>query len=168
VDGPSSHAALAAPQAVAYTNAVRMLHDRVSDGLPAAMGRLLVSLDRFEALVTARCDWQVPWQRDTVLARIQRARSFHSQPFQTPPAGFALLSPSPGDSAVSSLLWSSAVDPDPGDLVSYAVRISEDSTLSDGRTENTTDTDLVEISLPRGRWYWWPVGASRDQGASSS
>lgn len=160
VDGPSWHPALAAPQAVAYTNAVRILHDGVPAQLPAAMVRLLAEVARFEALVTSRCDWPVPWQRDTVLARIQRARSFYAQPFQDPPAGFALLSPPPGDSTASSLLWSSAVDPDAGDSVTYTVRVAEDSTLSGGWTGNTSDTELAEIPLEPGRWYWWSVEAA--------
>jgi len=157
VDGPSSHPALAASPAVAYTNAVRILHDGVPAQLPAATGRLLAEVDRFEGLVSSRCDWPVPWQRDTVLARIQRARRFYAQPFQSPPAGFALLSPPPGDSAVSSLLWSSAVDPDVGDRVTYTVRVAEDSTLSDSWTRRTVDTIVPEISLESGRWYWWSV-----------
>lgn len=157
VNGPFSHPVLAASQAVAYTNAVRILHDGVPARLPAAMARWLDSVDRFEELVTSRCDWPVAWQRDTVLARTQRARRFYAQPFQTPPAGFALLSPPSGDSAVSSLLWGSAVDPDPGDRVIYTVRISEDSTLSGGWTGSTSDTGLDEIPLSSGRWYWWSV-----------
>jgi hypothetical protein len=160
VDGPLSHPALAAPQAVAYTNAVRILHDGAPARLPAVMVRWLDRVDWFEDLVTSRCSWPVPWQRDTVLARIQRARCFYAQPFQTPPAGFALLSPPPGDSAVSSPIWSAAIDPDPGDLVMYTVRISEDSTLSGGWTEKTTGTGLEEIPLPPGRWYWWSVDAA--------
>ena len=157
VGGPSSHPALAASPAVAYTNAVRILHDGAPAQLPAATGRLLAEVDRFEGLVSSRCDWPVPWQRDTVLARIQRARRFYAQPFQSPPAGFALLSPPPGDSAVSSLLWTSAVDPDVGDRVTYTVRVAEDSTLSGSWTRHTVDTIVPGISLESGRWYWWSV-----------
>ena len=71
-----------------------------------------------------------------------------------------MRSPPPEDSAVSRLLWSSAVDSDPGDLVIYTVRISADSTLSGGWTGNTSDTELAEIPLETGRWYWWSVEAA--------
>jgi hypothetical protein len=159
VDGPSSHPALAAPQAVAYTNAVRILHDGAPAQLPAAMGRLLDDLARFEALVTSRCDWPVPWQRDTVLARIQRARCFYARPFQTPPAGFALLPPLVGPEGTLDLVWQTAVDPDAGDWVTYTVRAGEDSTQSDIWHLQTADTAATEVSLPPGRWYWWSVEA---------
>jgi hypothetical protein len=160
VDGPSSHPTLAAPQAVAYTNAVRILRDGAPAQLPAAMERLLAEVDRFEGLVTARCDWPVSWQRDTVLARSQRARRFYAQPFQNPPADFALLSRLAGPEGMSELVWQTAVDPDAGDRVRYTVRIAEDSTLSDSWSLQTADTTATEISLESGRWYWWSVEAA--------
>jgi hypothetical protein len=159
VDGPASHAALAAPQARAYSNAVRILHDGEPDRLPAAMGRWLDRVDRFEDLVTTRCEWPVPWRRDTVLARIQRARRFYAQPFQAAPAGFALLAPSSGPDETFDLAWRAAVDPDPGDRVTYGVRVGDDSTLSDGWYMETVDTIATEVSLELGRWYWWSVEA---------
>lgn len=157
VDGPSSHPAMAVSPAVAYTNAVRILHDGAPAQLPAAMVRLLAGVDRFETLVSSRCDWPVPWRRDTVLARIQRARGFYARPFQNPPAGFALLSPLAGHEGTSELSWQAAVDPDAGDRVTYTVRVAEDSTLSGGWSTQTMDTTVPEVPLEPGRWYWWSV-----------
>jgi hypothetical protein len=159
VNGPSSPPALASSQAVAYTNAVRILHDGVSDRLPAAMGRWLDSVGRFEDLVTTRCDWPVSWQRDTVLARIERARRYYAQPFQTPPSGFALLSLA-GHEGESALIWQTATDPDAGDRVSYTVRVGEDSTMSGSWQVQTTDTITTEFPLDPGRRYWWSVEAA--------
>jgi hypothetical protein len=160
VDGPSWHTALAASPAVAYTNAVRILHDGAPAQLPAAMVRLLAEVARFEALVTSRCDWPVSWQRDTVLARIQRARRFYARPFQNPPAGFALLPPLAGHEGTSELVWQTADDPDAGDRVTYTVRVAEDSSLSESWTLRTTDTTVTEVPLETGHWYWWSVEAS--------
>jgi hypothetical protein len=160
VDGPPSHPALAASPAVAYTNAVRILHGGAPNRLPAAMGRWLDSIDRFETLVGSRCSWPVPWQRDTVFARLQRARSFYARPFQTPPAGFALLPPLADPEGTSSLVWQTAADPDAGDRLTYTVRVAEDSTLSDGWSLQTADTTATEVPLEPGRWYWWSVEAA--------
>jgi len=130
------------------------------------MLHLLDDVNRLEDLLVTRCEWPVAWQRDTVLTRLARAREFYLLPFHDPPADFALLSPPPGDSAVSGLLWRSAVDPDPCDSVTYTVRISEDSTLAGGWTVVTSDTELVELLLPPGCWYWWSVVA-RDRAGDS-
>ena len=160
VDGPTGHPALAAPQAVAYTNAVRILHEGAPARLPDAMARWLDRLGGFEDLVTTRCGWPVAWQRDTVLARIQRARQFYAQPFQAPPAGFALLPPTVGPEGTYDLAWQPAADPDAGDRVTYTVRVAEDSTLSDGWVVPTTDTTWTEAPLEVGRWCWWSVEAT--------
>jgi hypothetical protein len=124
------------------------------------MGRLLGQVDRFEALVSSRCDWPVPWRRDTVLARIQRARSFYAQPFRNPPAGFELQPLLAGPEGTSELAWQAAVDPDAGDRVVYTVRVAGDSTLAGSWTMRTVDTTVPEIPLESGRWYWWSVEAA--------
>jgi hypothetical protein len=160
VDGPATHAVLAAPQAVAYTNAVRVLHGGAPQRSPAAMGRLLDSVDRFEALAVAGSAWPVPWQRDTVLARIQRARGFFAQPFATPPAAFLLRSPLPGATSASDLVWQAAADLDAGDRVTYTVRVTADSTMNGGWCPQTADTTVSEIQVPLGHWYWWSVEAT--------
>ena len=160
VDGPASHPALAAPQAVAYTNAVRILHQGTPARLTAAMARWLDSLDRFEALLNSPLNWQAPWQRDTVLARILRARQFYERPFRNPPAGFALLSPSTGAPTASGLAWQVAADPDSGDRVTYTVRFAEDSTLSGGWCDRELGTSMTEFMVPLESWYWWGVEAS--------
>jgi hypothetical protein len=159
VDGPNSHPALAAPPAVAYTNAVRILHGGAQDRLPAAMARWLESIGRFEALANSRCNWPVPWQRDTVLARTARARAYYAQPFLDPPAEFALVSPPPGGTTSSDLAWQSADDPDAGDGVAYDVCVAGDSSLTDGWCLQTEETSVTNLPLSAGRWYWWSVEA---------
>jgi hypothetical protein len=160
VDGPATHAALAAPPAVAWTNAVRILHGGAPQRSPAAMGRLLDSVDRFEDLAVAGGAWPVPWQRDTVLARIQRARQFFAQPFTTPPAAFVMRSPLPDATSVSDLVRQAAADLDDGDRVTYTVRVTEDSTMTGGWCPQTADTTVPRIQLAPGRWYWWSVEAT--------
>jgi len=166
VDGASGFPALAVSQPIAYTSAVRIRHEGAPARLPDAMGRLLGEVDRLRDLLVTRCDWPVAWQEDTVLARIARAREFYARPFRSPPTAFALLSPPPGDSATADLRWQAAVDPDPGDVVTYTVRVGEDSTLAGGWTVESADTDLVELPLTPGRWYWWSVTA-RDRAGDS-
>ncbi len=160
VEGPNSHPALAASPAVAYTNAVRILHDGVAGRLPAAMGRCLDGVDRFGSVVASSLGWQASWQRDTVLARIGRARSYYAQPFRAPPGDFALLPPQLNPAGTFDLAWQSAHDADAGDRVIYTVRAGEDSTRIDGVIAQTTDTVATEIELAQGRWYWWAVEAT--------
>jgi hypothetical protein len=159
VDGTPGHPALAAPEAVAYTNAVRILHGGAPAASPAAMMSWLDRLEDYEELVLEECDWPLAWQRDTVLARVARARWRFGEPFRTPPADFALRSPLPGDTAWAGLSWAEAADPDPGDRVSYLVRLGTDSTLADARLLRTAATSLDEVALVPCRWYWWSVEA---------
>jgi hypothetical protein len=161
VDGPPpAHPALAAPQTVAYTNAVRILHDGAPARRPAAMARWLDKLDLFEPLVGPGLDWTAPWQRDTVLARLRRARQYYAQPFLNSPADFTLQLPVPGSPSASELSWQAAADPDTLDRVTYTVRFAEDSTMTDSWTEQLTATGLSEFSVPLEHWYWWSVDAT--------
>jgi hypothetical protein len=159
VDGTAGHPATAAAAAVAYTNAVRILHDGAPACRPEAMSHWLDSLDRYEDLVLSRPAWSPTWQRDTVLARIERARRHFGVSFASRPDDFALQSPLPGDTAWAGLRWAAAADPDPGDQVRYLVRIGSDSTLADARVVRTAATSLSDLGLLVGHWYWWSVEA---------
>ena len=97
------------------------------------MLRWLDELDAYEDLVLSNCEWPLAWQRDTVLARVARARQHYGEPFRTLPGSFALESPLPGDTAWAGLSWSQAADPDSGDRVTYRVRLGTDSTLADAQ-----------------------------------
>ena len=159
VDGTPGHPALATSQAVAYTNAVRVLHDGAPSRQLDASLYWLDRLDAYEDLILASCDWPLVWQRDTVLARIARARQRFGEPFLAPPGGFGLASPSPGDTAWAGLSWEQAADPDSGDRVVYKVRLGTDSTLADAGLVRTAATSLTDLPLVPCRWYWWSVEA---------
>jgi hypothetical protein len=159
VDGTAG-AMLAASQAIAFTSAVHVTHGGVAIPRPEAMIDWLWSLDRLQTLVTTRYNWPVAWQRDTVLARIARARLVYQAPFRDPPGPFALLSPLPNSAAHDTLVWESAVDPDAGDFVTYELRVGTDSTLTDAWEMQTAGTWAIELPLVPGSWYWWSVEAS--------
>ncbi len=159
VDGTPGHPALAAPEAVAYTNAVRVLHDGAPLRRVEALLRWLDQLDAYEDLALERCDWPVAWQRDTLLARLARARQVFGESFRTRPEDFALASPLPGDTAWAGLSWAPAADADSGDCVRYLVRVGSDSTLADAGIVRTAATSVSELGLVPCRWYWWSVEA---------
>jgi hypothetical protein len=158
-NGIAGHPATAAPAAVAYTNAVRVLHGGVPVRRQEAMLRWLDGLDAYEDLVLAHCEWPQDWQRDTVLARVARARRYFGAPFSTLPGSFALESPLPGDTAWAGLRWSAAADPDSGDRVTYRVRLGTDSTLADAQVVRTASTCVSDLPLVPCRTYWWSVEA---------
>lgn len=115
------HAAPAIP--VAHTAAVWLQREGASRRDTRASARWLDELGVFEAYVTARGGWGATWQRDSVLARIARARAVYASAFVVPPGAFSWLAPASPGAAASALEWTAAADPEPGDSVRYHVQV---------------------------------------------
>ena len=83
----------------AHTNAIRFTRGGVPRRHPELAARWLDELDQLEALVVARGAWDAPWEQDSVLARIGRARLVYqalAQPVATTPVS---LVPAPVSAA---------------------------------------------------------------------
>ncbi|HKQ56993.1 MAG TPA: CehA/McbA family metallohydrolase [Candidatus Eisenbacteria bacterium] len=158
-DGPWWHPHSPIGPAVAHTNAVRITRDGAPRRIPAASLRCLAAVDRLEDLVMARGNWAMPWHRDTVAVRMQRARDYYAQDFASAPNAFALLEPEDEASTENGFVWSSATDPDAGDSVSYRVRIAAEPTMENALVIACADTSLAELALEPEHWYWWSVEA---------
>jgi len=78
-----------------------------------------------------------------------------------PPAAFSLLTPV--DDAIlndnkATFTWQAAVDPDPGDAVSYSIYLSKDEAFTDPMiTRSITGTSLEITDLDLNQNYWWKV-----------
>lgn len=100
-------------------------------------------------------------------AQLDEARRFYQALFREPPGPFALRHPAAGavlpPRQPIRLDWEDAVDPEPGDIVRYAITISTDSTFSAAGTlrfeETNSGLQLPDWLLPAGDRYWWRVSA---------
>ena len=163
VEGPAGHPVSLIARPIAHTNAVRITQAGIQRRRAAASARWLSSVDRFERMVLGRGHWGANWQRDSVAARIERARDYYGLDFPSPPDAFQLVHPPPDGTTADVFRWTRAADSDPGDSVTYRVRVGEDSTLTGAWEIVVADTALERIPLDPQRWYWWSVEA-RDRG----
>lgn len=95
VEGPIGHPHAVSRPPVAITNAVRFTQGGVPRRVPARAQRWLSELDALEDVIEARGGWAAPAERDTVLARIARARAVY-EALALPPV---LASPGPPHAA---------------------------------------------------------------------
>jgi hypothetical protein len=162
VEGAAGHPVSLIARPIAHTNAVRITRNGIPRRRRTASARWLVQLERLENLLSPR-SWPAAWQRDTVFARIGRARDYYGIDFPTPPGPVTLVHPA-RDGVASTvgppgLRWTRALDPDAGDSISYTLRIATDSTLAGAWKIRLADTTLTQIPLSPNRWYWWAVEA---------
>ncbi len=83
-----------------------------------------------------------------------------------PPSPFELLAP-PNRSVLNrletTLHWSASVDPDPGDSITYSIKLSTDSTFTDDELVQLLHTERSEQTISElndDTTYWWTVHAS--------
>jgi hypothetical protein len=151
----------------AITNAVRVTHEGAPIRRTAPSARWLDKLGQLEQFVTIRGNWVSLADRDTVMARIQKARAFYNDAFVLPPNPFALISPAEGDTARSGELafdWEDATDPEEGDRLRYVLRVSADSTLANPYIYIVQNSQFGNIPLLPGREYFWAVDAQDRNG----
>lgn len=163
VEGIPGHPHAAIGDPVAHTNVIRITRGGEPTRRTAPSARLISSLDMLEIFVGYRNEWYEPWHADTVFNRIDRARDFYRTAFVIPPSPFHLLHPADGDTLHPDDLyfdWENAVDPEPGDRVTYTLSVYPDSNLTDPIvTYNWLDSSFGYIELDPQRSYWWNVAA---------
>lgn len=157
----------------AHSGIVRLRVDGNRPVQPLAAGYLYDKADSLEMFVELRGGWQSQQQRLMVLNRIQAARDSLARHFAQPPAPFELLSPADGDSIYVAdgprLVWSTAVDPDPGDHVRYEVQLADDPDFASPLSPLVLDSTSVLVALlglTSDTFHWWKVRAF-DRGNNS-
>ncbi len=163
------HAAIG--QSLALTSPIRILRNGAPIRRTAPSGRLLDGLDSLQTFVTNRDNWDATWQRDSVYAKIDRARAYYRSAFVLPPGPFELTTPLNGDSVMSDHIvyaWRAAVDPEPGDRLSYDVYVARDTLFTLPRHYSTAETLYAGPSLPLGTWYWFVRANDRAMNSTRS
>ena len=150
----------------AHTGIVRLRVDGSRPVQPLAAGHLYDKADSLEMFVEMRGGWQNQQQRLMVLSRIQAARDSLARHFAQPPAPVDLLSPVDGESVYVAdgprLIWSAAVDPDPGDHVRYEVQLADDPDFTSALPPLVLDSTSVAVALlglTTDARHWWKVRA---------
>lgn len=150
----------------AHTGIVRLRVDGNRPVQPAAAGRFYDQADSLEMFVELRGGWQNQQQRLMVLNRIQAARDSLARHFAQPPAAFDLLSPADGESIYAAdgprLVWSAAIDPDPGDHVRYEVQLADDPDFTSALPPlvlDSTSVPVAQLGLTSDAFHWWKVRA---------
>lgn len=156
--GPVFHPHAPFYPAEAHTNAIRLLRDGRPVRRTLSCAIELDLLTRLESYVLWR-GGAAPWQTDSIMARIERARAFYRSAFVEPPAPFQLLVPAFGDTATAGFLWEANGDPEPGDRVRYVFRVGEDSTFAGAWVDSSGFNFRSDPGLAPDRWYWWQVEA---------
>lgn len=162
LEGVTSHPHAFQGVTRAITNAVRVTRGEAPIRRTAPSARLMDQLDLLTQFVLLRGNWAHLADRDTVIARIQRAQAFYADAFVVPPNPFQLLAPADGDTVRSGQLafdWEDATDPEEGDRFRYILRVSADSTLSSPFIYMLLNSQYGNIPLLPGRNYWWAVDA---------
>ena len=142
---------------LAITSAIRVMQNGAPIRRTTASGRWLDNLDSLTTYVTNRGNWDALWMRDSVMAKIGRARAYYRGNFVIAPSTFALFEPQDGDTIVSGqelLRWDPAIDPESGDRISYTASVARDSLFLLPRRFKTEQTQVSGMNLPTGLWYW--------------
>jgi hypothetical protein len=171
-EGVSANPHSAITPSLAATSAIRVTRNGIPIRHTSASGRWLRNLDSLEVFVTNRGNWEQVWMRDSVMARINRSRDYYKTNFVLPPGPFSLLEPQQDDTMIVTqdiLRWEPATDPEPGDRITYAVTVARDSLFSiPVRRYRTTDTQISNMGLPSGHWYWRVVAEDWNGNFASS
>ncbi len=104
------------------------------------------------------------------------AQIFIVNALQEAPGAPALITPASGESVDGSaqFVWAQAVDPDPGDTVTYQLQISDESGFAAVLIDEAVDTTSITFAdcaaypdLVEGKTYYWRVLATDNEGFSS-
>jgi hypothetical protein len=157
VTGQAGGTSMLGLPAVAHTNAIRLLAAGQPRRDRAAAGRLLDEVDELEQLLASRT-WTATWHRDSVLGRLDRARTALGVAFTDAPGAFHLTT-DVGHGPVEELDWTRAADPEPGDRVRYRVTCAQDSLFTTPCVLWTDNSVLPEGNVPPGCGTWWRIEA---------